>query len=44
MAAGWILLGVCAGHAGIWAAVLTAAVVGFGGPEMLRVLRWWARA
>ncbi|MEE4598761.1 hypothetical protein V2J94_44245 [Streptomyces sp. DSM 41524] len=33
-----------AGHAGIWAAVLTAAVVGFGGPEMLRVLRRWARA
>ncbi|MFD0442633.1 hypothetical protein ACFQ10_08940 [Streptomyces indonesiensis] len=33
-----------ASHAGIWAAVLTAAVIGFGGPEMLRVLRRWARA
>ncbi|OPF83097.1 hypothetical protein VT50_0205090 [Streptomyces antioxidans] len=33
-----------AGHAGIWAAVLTAAVVGFGGPEILRVLRRWVRA
>jgi hypothetical protein len=31
-------------HAGVWAAVLVAAVVGFGGPEMLRVLRRWARA
>jgi hypothetical protein len=33
-----------AGHAGIWAAVPVAAVVGFGGPETLRVLRRWARA
>ncbi|MBI0293457.1 hypothetical protein JBE04_02865 [Streptomyces sp. PRKS01-29] len=33
-----------AGHAGIWAAALTAAVVGFGGPEILRVLRRWVRA
>ncbi|NUS12452.1 MAG: hypothetical protein HOY69_13815 [Streptomyces sp.] len=33
-----------AGHAGIWATVLVAAVVGFGGPEILRVLRRWARA
>ncbi|UWE11204.1 hypothetical protein [Actinacidiphila bryophytorum] len=33
-----------AGHASIWAAVLVAAVVGFGGPEILRVLRRWARA
>lgn len=33
-----------AGHAGIWAAALVAAVVGFGGPEMLRVLRRWAKA
>ncbi|MER5780115.1 hypothetical protein ABT104_00065 [Streptomyces mobaraensis] len=33
-----------ADHAGIWAAALVAAVVGFGGPEMLRVLRRWARA
>lgn len=31
-------------HPGIWAAVLVAAVVGFGGPEILRVLRRWARA
>ncbi|WP_405579660.1 hypothetical protein [Streptomyces sp. NBC_01190] len=33
-----------AGHAGVWACVLVAAVVGFGGPEILRVLRRWARA
>ena len=33
-----------ADHAGIWAAVLVAAVVGFGGPDILRVLRRWARA
>ncbi len=31
-------------HPDIWAAVLTAAVVGFGGPEILRVLRRWVRA
>jgi hypothetical protein len=31
-------------HAGIWASVLVAAVVGFGGPEILRVLRRWAHA
>lgn len=31
-------------HADIWAAVLAAAVIGFGGPEVLRVLRRWARA
>ncbi|MCF2526922.1 hypothetical protein [Yinghuangia soli] len=31
-------------HASIWAAVLVAAVIGFGGPEILRVLRRWARA
>ncbi|MFG2480645.1 hypothetical protein [Streptomyces fagopyri] len=33
-----------AGHPGIWAVVLVAAVVGFGGPEILRVLRRWVRA
>ncbi|PNG95549.1 hypothetical protein [Streptomyces malaysiensis] len=33
-----------ADHAGIWAAALVAGVVGFGGPEILRVLRRWARA
>jgi hypothetical protein len=33
-----------AGHAAIWAAVIVAAVVGFGGPEILRTLRRWARA
>ncbi|MGY3203331.1 hypothetical protein [Streptomyces sp. TE5632] len=33
-----------ADHAGIWAAVLVAVVVGFGGPEILRVLRRWVRA
>ncbi|MCU1643779.1 MAG: hypothetical protein JWN03_4054 [Nocardia sp.] len=31
-------------HPGIWAGVFVAAVIGFGGPEMLRVLRRWARA
>jgi hypothetical protein len=31
-------------HAGTWAAVLTAAVVGFGGPEILRAGRRWAHA
>lgn len=31
-------------HAGTWAAVLAAAVVGFGGPEVLRVTRRWAHA
>ncbi|MGW1992868.1 hypothetical protein [Embleya sp. NPDC001921] len=33
-----------ADHASIWAAALIAAVIGFGGPDMLRVLRRWARA
>lgn len=33
-----------AGHAALWAAALVAAVVGFGGPDILRVLRRWARA
>lgn len=33
-----------AGHPGIWAAVLVAAIIGFGGPELLRVLRRWVRA
>ncbi|UGQ13392.1 hypothetical protein LO772_07225 [Yinghuangia sp. ASG 101] len=31
-------------HAAIWAALLVAAVIGFGGPEILRVLSRWARA
>ncbi|MFQ6398796.1 hypothetical protein ACLMAJ_35830 [Nocardia sp. KC 131] len=29
---------------GIWAAVLVAAIIGFGGPEILRVLRHWFRS
>lgn len=33
-----------AGHPGIWATVLVAAVVGFGGPEILRTLRRLAHA
>ncbi|NKY53581.1 hypothetical protein [Nocardia vermiculata] len=33
-----------ADHPGIWAAVFVAAIVGFGGPEILRVLRGWAHA
>jgi hypothetical protein len=33
-----------AGHAAIWAAVVVAPVVGFGGPEILRTLRRWVRA
>ncbi|WP_181787038.1 hypothetical protein [Streptomyces phytophilus] len=31
-------------HASIWAAGMVAAVVGFGGPEILRVVRRWVRA
>lgn len=31
-------------HAGTWAAILAAAVVGFGGPDILRVTRRWAHA
>lgn len=31
-------------HASILAGIFVAAVVGFGGPEILRVLRRWARA
>lgn len=30
-------------HPGIWAGVLVAAIIGFGGPEILRVLRHWFR-
>ncbi|MFC8381776.1 hypothetical protein [Nocardia sp. NPDC057272] len=30
-----------AGNPGIWAAVLVAAIIGFGGPDILRVLRRW---
>ncbi|MYW01151.1 hypothetical protein [Streptomyces sp. SID3343] len=33
-----------ADHASIWAGALIAAVIGFGGPEILSVLRRWARA
>jgi hypothetical protein len=32
------------GHAAVWASGIVAAIVGFGGPEILRVLRRWARA
>jgi len=42
--AGFALHADGAGHAGIGAAVLVAAVVGLGGPEILRVLRRWVRA
>ncbi|MEC3917681.1 hypothetical protein [Nocardia sp. CDC160] len=31
-------------HPRTWSAILIAAVIGFGGPEILRVLRGWARA
>ncbi|MEV0764998.1 hypothetical protein [Nocardia sp. NPDC050435] len=31
-------------HAGLWAAVLVAAITGFGGPEILRTLRRRVRA
>ncbi|MVU78516.1 hypothetical protein GPX89_14830 [Nocardia sp. ET3-3] len=31
-------------HPRTWSAVLIAAIVGFGGPEILSVLRRWARA
>ncbi|MFW0785097.1 hypothetical protein AAFP35_11285 [Gordonia sp. CPCC 206044] len=30
-------------HAAIWAAVIVAAIVGFGGPEIFRTLCRWAR-
>ncbi|MFE3797918.1 hypothetical protein [Nocardia tengchongensis] len=33
-----------AGHPGSWSALLVAAVIGFGGPELLRVLRRCVRA
>lgn len=33
-----------ADHAGIWAAGVVAVLIGFGGPDILRVLRRWARA
>lgn len=33
-----------AAHAGIWASVFGASVVGLGGPEILQVLRRWAHA
>ncbi|MFD0431810.1 hypothetical protein ACFQ60_45460 [Streptomyces zhihengii] len=33
-----------AAHAALWAALPVAAVIGFGGPEILTVLRRWARA
>jgi 4-hydroxybenzoate polyprenyltransferase len=33
-----------AGHPTVWAAVLVAAIVGLGGPEILRTLRRWVRA
>ncbi|MQY10166.1 hypothetical protein SRB5_02730 [Streptomyces sp. RB5] len=32
------------GHPSVWAAVMAALVIGFGGPEILRVLRRWAHA
>jgi hypothetical protein len=44
IAAGFGLDADGAGHAGVWAAVLVAGIVGFGGPEILRVLRRWLRA
>ncbi|WP_067714131.1 hypothetical protein [Nocardia yamanashiensis] len=31
-------------HPAIWSAVFVAAIVGFGGPEILRTLRAWVRA
>lgn len=33
-----------AAHAAIWAGALVGAVIGLGGPEILRVLRRWAHA
>jgi hypothetical protein len=44
IAAGFALHADGARHPGIGAAVLVAAIVGFGGPEILRVLRRWAHA
>ncbi len=31
-------------HPELWSAVLVAAVIGFGGPEMLKTMRRWMRA
>lgn len=44
IAAGFALHADGAEHAGVWAAVIVAAVVGFGGPEILQVSRRWVRA
>jgi hypothetical protein len=44
IAAGFALDADGADHAGSWAGLLVAAIVGFGGPELLRVLRRWAGA
>ncbi|CDO08625.1 hypothetical protein C1S82_27825 [Mycolicibacterium cosmeticum] len=44
VAAGFALHADGVRHAGTWAAILAAAVVGFGGPEILRVTRRWAHA
>lgn len=50
---GLVLLTIAAGfalhadgvrHAGTWAALLAAAIIGFGGPDILRVTRRWAHA
>lgn len=42
--AGFALHADGARHPGIGAAVFVAAVVGLGGPEILRTLRRWVRA
>ncbi|MFT3900888.1 MAG: hypothetical protein QM728_11690 [Gordonia sp. (in: high G+C Gram-positive bacteria)] len=44
IAAGFALDADGARHAGIWASVFAAAIVGFGGPEILATLRRWTRS
>jgi hypothetical protein len=44
VAAGMALNAEGAAHPGIWAALIVAVLTGFGGPQILQVLRHWARA
>ena len=43
MGAGFALHADGTRHVGAWAGALAAAIIGFGGPEIFRVLRRWAR-
>jgi hypothetical protein len=44
LAVGFALDADGADHAGVWAGLFVAPIVGFGGPEILRVLRRWVGA